>query len=328
MDVRFGPGELNKFGRLPFSVSPIGLGTYHLTSDRRVSHEDGVSIIRSAIEHGINVIDTAPLYGVGEAEQIVGEALGGTRSENITVIDKIGRFEKSIVSRLSQEAYTDPELMLSQLNHSLRTLGTDHIPLLLLHETDWDEWGLYPDSSGAPVWEFIEKARKQGKIGGIGLSVRKPDRAEFLCKTGRFDAMLFVHYHNLVWQDVADRLLNLATKLDIGVAVGAPYRQGLLTSTDPGLRNRLLAERRTSVPPGIIERIAAAQDLARKYEMSLMELGLRWLVSDERVHTIIVGPRNPAELRQNVEWAKLGGLPTEILRDIRELGHIEPGEWQ
>lgn len=316
-----------KFGRLPYIVSKLGLGTYHLTSDRYVSHEEALSLILSALDSGINVVDTAPLYGVGEAEQIVGEALSEHQGESPLLINKIGRFEKSILTRVAAEAYNNPSLMLAQLQHSLRVLNVDSIPLLLLHETDWPEWGLHSNMDKAPVWKFLEEAKDMGLVESVGLSVRNSDRAEALCATGRFDAMLYVHYHNLVWQGQADGALRAAATNNMGVAIGAPYRQGLLTSDDPDLGRRLREERRPSVPPGIIRRIEKAQRIAADHEISILELGLRWLVGDSRVHTTLIGPRTVHELRQNLEWASKGPLPTDVQDAIRSLADIPAGSW-
>ncbi len=318
----------SRFGRVESTVSPLGLGTYHLTSDRHVQHADALELVRAALDLGINVIDTAPMYGLGEAEQIVGEALRDhPRADEVVLVNKVGRFEKGILARLHEDAYSDPGLIRAQFEHSLRTLGVDRIPLLLIHESDWAQWWDDRDTATGPVMSLLDDLRAEGSVGAVGLSVRDPQIAAELCGTGRFDAMLYVHYYNMIWQEAGDAVLPAALDNDMGVALGAIYRQGLLTSSDAGLIDRLRHERRPAVPPGIVERIESAHRIAADAGISMMEMGLRWLLSDERVQTVLVGPRNRAELEQNVEWAERGPLESSLHDEISSLRDIEPGSW-
>ncbi len=315
------------FGRVPMRPSAIGLGTYHLTSDRRVSHHEAVAMVTAARRLGVRVIDTAPMYGIGEAEQIVGEALAGTDIADLILIGKIGRFEKSIVARLGDAAYKDIPAMRAQFEHSLRILGISRLPVLLLHESDWAEW--WDDSTvpAGPALALIGQLKSEGLIGAAGLSVRKPEVAAALCKSGLFDAMLFVHYYNLVWQEAGDIALPAAADAGMGIAIGAPFRQGLLTSADPEICARLRSERRGSTPPGIVRRIERAQEISRQAGLPMVELGVRWLLADPRVHTVVVGPRSQRELEENLMWAERGPLEAAMLRELRSLREIEPGRW-
>lgn len=316
-----------RFGRGGRTVSRIGLGTYHLTSDRFVPHAEAVSMIREAVRLGVTAIDTAPLYGMGEAEFIVGEALRGV-GDDVYLVNKIGRFEKSIVARHGDACYKSTDLMRAQFEHSMRLLGRDRIDMLLLHESDWVEWWDGRPGSPSPVLELAEALRSEGRIGGVGLSTRKPAETRELCDSGRFDAMLYVHYCNLVWQESVDEILPNAAAQDMGVAIGAPYRQGLLLGGGAEQAQRLRAERRNSVPPGIVQRIEEAERIAAEAGMSMPELGLRWLLSQSNVHTVMVGPRNVRELEQNVEWAAKPALEESLLKEIADLRTIEPGSWE
>lgn len=316
-----------RFGRVERLASAIGLGTYHLTADRRVRHDEAVAIVRHAVRAGVTVVDTAPLYGLGEAELIVGEALAGSASEDLIVINKVGRFEKSIMARLGAAAYQDPHAIRAQFKHSMRLLGLRRLPLLLPHESDWAEWWDDISVPKGPVLDVLADLKRDGLVGAIGLSVRKPDIAANLCRSGLFDAMLFVHYYNMVWQEAGHDMLPAAVAQDMGIAIGAPYRQGLLTSLDPEVPEQLRAQRRESVPPGIVERIARAQRIARQAGMSMPEIGLRWLLSDRRVHTVVVGPRSVRELAENLEWAERGPLERSLRAELHTLRDVEPGRW-
>jgi aryl-alcohol dehydrogenase-like predicted oxidoreductase len=315
------------FGSSGLHTSALGLGTYHLTSDRRVPHAEALRIVGFAADQGVGLVDTAPLYGLGEAELIVGRALASRNGVRPLVMGKIGRFEKSILMRLGDACYRDVAAMRAQFEHSLRLLGMRRLDVLLVHETDWPQWWDAPDATTGPVLDFLVDVKAAGLVSHVGISARKPERAAQLCRSGLFDVLLFVHYYNMVWQEAGDIAIEAATAAGMAVAVGAPYRQGLLTAVDPTLPERLRAERRADVPPGIVDRIAAAQRIARSAGMSMTELGLRWLAGDDRVHCTVVGPRSVAELAENLRWASAGPLDDDVRCALGRLRGIAPGQW-
>lgn len=306
------------------ALSRLGLGTYHLTSDRRVPHANARDLIQFAQRAGINVFDTAPLYGLGEAELLLGKYLDG---RGAFLIDKIGRFERSILARLGDEPYRSSDLMLLQLEHSMRLLGIDRLPLLLIHEADWSEW--WPNGVGntAPVVDFVQAVKRSGLVGAVGVSCRKPHESLTLVNTGLFDAILFVHYYNFAYADVGEQVIAAAHGAGMITLVGAPYRQGLLTNDDPGFIDEITAQRRSSVPPGVVERIRRAQTIAAEAGVGLMELGLRWVLQDRRVDTVLVGARNERELDENLAWMERGDLPRDVKDSVDKLSAIAVGSW-
>ena len=302
-------------------VSRVGLGTYCLVSERGIAHEPAIACVRRAVELGVDVLDTAPLYGAGEAEQIVGEALADT-SPSPLVIDKVGRFEASIVRRRAEEAYGSRELIRAQFDHSLRTLRRDDVDLVLVHESEQPQWWDDMAEARGPVIEELEAQRECGRAGGIGLSIRDDDAAVALCATGRFDAMLYVHYYNLVWQERGERAVSAAAEQDMGVAIGAPYRRGMLLDGRPAAIAKLAAKDSADTPPAVLERLARAQVIADAAGMGLAELGLRFLLSDERVHVVLVGAENVAQLEENLEWSSRGALPDDVLAAVKGLKEV------
>lgn len=318
------------FGRTGRTVSRVGLGTYHLTSDRHVAHEEAIDLVRESVRLGVTLIDTAPMYGLGEAEQIVGEALAPLeQADDVYVMDKVGRFEKSILNRLGDECYVSKDLIRAQFEHSMRLLGRDRLDLLMLHESDWTQW--WPGGrfgADGPALEALEELKADGRIAGYGLSTRREEETRTLCRTGRFDAMLYVHRCNLVWQESVDDVLPVAAEHDMGVAIGAPYKQGLLLGGGAEQSARLRRERKAGVTPGIIERIERAEAVAADAGLSMPEMGLRWLLSQEGVDSVVVGPRSVAEMEQNLQWAADGPLPPDLLDQIAAIRSIRPGTWE
>jgi D-threo-aldose 1-dehydrogenase len=209
----------------------------------------------------------------------------------------------------------------------LRLLEMDRLPLLLLHETDWAEWWPGSDHRNAPVMRFVREAKDRGLVQHVGISARKRSESTQLIRTGLFDAILYVHYYNVVWQDAGDDVIAAADDAGMTVLIGAPYRQGLLIENDGSSLASLRTRRRASVPPGAIDRIERVQAVSREIGMSMPQLGLRWLLSDPRIDSILVGPRSTTELAENLQWVDEGPLDAEVLNRLSKIREIELGVW-
>jgi aryl-alcohol dehydrogenase-like predicted oxidoreductase len=315
-----------RLGRTGWSVSPVGLGTYCLTSDWGVSRGDALAVLRRAIALGVDLVDTAPLYGSGDAEQLIGEALQ-KRQHRYRLIDKVGRFDQGIFRRRAVEAYVTPALIRAQVEHSLRILGRGDIDLLLVHEADDLRWWSSLDPLDGPVLDALDDLRRDGLVERIGISSREVEMTARLLDSGRFDVLLYVHYLNAVWQEAGDILLPLAAKHDTGVIVGAPFRRGVLLRADPDHLVELTSARCADTPPGMIERLRRLGDLADGAGMSIGELGLRYLLSLNGIASVLVGTEKVDQLEQNLRWASAGPLPDDLLHAVGEVRSVPPGDW-
>jgi aryl-alcohol dehydrogenase-like predicted oxidoreductase len=318
-----------RLGRTGLEVSAVGLGTYCLTLDWGVSVASARQTLREAANTGVNLFDTAPMYGGGQAQALVGAA-SADQDAGLTeavLVDKVGRFEHSILRRRVEQAYRDPELIEGQFRHSLSLLGRDRVDVVLIHESDWPQWWADAPVADAPVMRTLARLRDAGHIGHIGLSVRDVPGALRLVETGLFDVVLYVHYHNLVWQELTDELFSRLTELDVGLIIGAPYRRGILLRDDETHLAGLAARRNPDIPPGAVERLRQAGALARTAHLTLAELGLRFLLSDPRIHSVLVGAESPAQLRLNVAAADRGPLDSDLLDQVTALRDIPLGSW-
>ena len=314
----------NDFGSTGLTVSRLGLGTYCLVSERGVSHQEAEGIMAKADELGISLIDTAPLYGCGEAEQIVGEYVDP--SSRTVIFDKIGRFEASIVRRRADEAYRSHELIKAQVSHSLRTLRRESLDCMFIHEADDEAWGGELVSGSAPVLEVLQELKDKGVVKSIGISLRDPSLAAELAATNLYDAVLFVHYANIVWQESKTVAVEAASASGMGIAIGAPFRRGVLLDGSKIRIEQLLRDRPKGFTSGAIERLRRLQKLANTSGLTLGELGLRYLLSDTRIHSVLVGVETPAQLTENARWAANGPLPREIMEAIIAVREVELGE--
>jgi len=270
-------GPLSRFldvaARLGFgawAVGGSGWGAAEQESERAAA-------IRHAVERGVTFFDTAPTYGAGESERLLGRVLKGER-ERVAIATKVGPRD-------------DPR---ASLEDSLRRLGTDYVDLVQLHETleRW-EWQL----------EKLHALQLAGKALAVGLcnaTHLQLERALAIAPLATYQAA-----YNLFDRDVAERTLPLCRERGLAFLAYRPLAAGLLTGkyaappqfADGDHRRQIYwfkgkeFERRRDV----IERL---RPIAQREGISLIALALGWLRSQPGVSMILVGARSRAQVNE------------------------------
>jgi len=219
-----------------------------------------VATVHTALDAGINYVDTAPSYGNGNSESIVGEAVQGRRDECF-LATKVG------YRGLSGEDVT------RSVEASLARLRTERIDVIQFHGGMYSEEEVDHILTGG-LLDALEELREKGRVRFIGFTVEEPWTARPLIASGRFDVMQ-VRY-NLIYQSAAHHVLNEAQQADVGVAVMRP-----MTS-------------------GIFQRLASYLAPEWQEARDLYEVALKFVLSDSRVHVANVGMRWPEEVARNV----------------------------
>jgi aryl-alcohol dehydrogenase-like predicted oxidoreductase len=210
-----------RFGRTGLELTKVALGGYPFGGVNRARGWDpftadgramAISTIHAALDAGINYIDTAPGYGDGHSESIIGQATQGRR-ESFHLATKVGYRGLS------------PQDVTASVQASLRRLGTDHVDVIQFHG------GMYTAEEIRHILEdglldALEELRERGQVRFIGFTVEEPWTARPLIATGRFDVVQ-VRY-NLIYQSAALHVLNEARQADLGVAVMRRMTSGIL----------------------------------------------------------------------------------------------------
>lgn len=208
------------FGRSGLRVSPIGLGGFPFGGINRAAGwdpfaDDGrrtaIATVHRALERGITYLDTAPSYGDGNSESIVGEALAGQRA-SVTLATKCAW-------KLNAEG------VLRSLEDSLRRLRTDYVDVLQLHGGMFTTEDVQHILEGGPL-EGLRRARQQGKVRFIGFTAEEPWTARPLIASGAFDVVQL--RYNLIYQAAALHALDAARAAGLGVAIMRPMTSGML----------------------------------------------------------------------------------------------------
>lgn len=290
-------------------VSRVGLGTAPLGShpggplwwgpqDPRVAAD----AIRAALDTGIDWIDTAPFYGWGRAEELVGRAVAGRRDE-VRILTKCGT-----VRGADGRAYEDasPAAVRAGLRDSLRRLGTDHVDVLQVHDPD-------PDTPIEETWATIADLVGDGLVGAGGLSnhpVRLMARAQTVAPVA-----VVQHQYSLLWRNPeTDGVLDWCRQHRAAFLAWSPLASGFLVGgfdlaelAPDDLRRRLpWATRDIS---GYLRRMAV---VAARHGVPVHRVALAWTVRRPGTYAI-VGARNPSEA------AALGPLPDLTAADLAEL---------
>ncbi len=190
-----------RLGRTDTRVSDIALGTTQL-----FRNADPVSVMRSALDRGVNYIDTSPDYAGSEAEKAIGEAIRGRR-DGLFLATKWCTTEGHVRQGAPVATYVE------SIEGSLRRLGTDHVDLVHVHSCDSVERLLDPN-----LHEAFDRLKQQGKVRFMGVSTHTPNLEEVAnaaLESDRFDVMMLAYHHG-AWPRLAD-IVDRAHAQDVGL---------------------------------------------------------------------------------------------------------------
>ena len=323
--------EYREIGSSGIKASAVGLGTWAIGgwlwggSDEKAS----IAAIQTAVDCGISLIDTAPAYGLGQSERIVGRALAGRR-DRVVLATKCGlvwhvRKGLHFFDQLGQPVhrYLGPESVRYELEESLRRLNTDHLDLL---QTHWQD-------SSTPIEETMAelgKLKQEGKIRAIGASNCSPAELAAYLDAGRLDALQ--EKYSMLDRGLEKQLLPLAGEHEVSVLAYSPLAQGLLTGkvklgrrfTGDDLRRnnpRFTAEnlRKVAILLKELAPVAAA------HRATLAQVVIAWTAARPGITFVLCGAREPEQARENAGGGELQLAAEEVQAIDAALERHAPG---
>lgn len=301
--------ERKRLGYTDLELSPIGLGTWAMGGGGwsfgwgPQDDKESIATIHYALKQGVNWIDTAPVYGLGRSEEVVGQAIKGLR-EKVIVATKCGRvWDKrgKISGRLKRESIR------REVEESLRRLDIEVIDLYQIHFPD-------PDRKIEEAWSTMADLVKEGKVRYIGVSnfnMKQLERIRSIHPVASLQPP-----YSMLNRGIEVELLNYCQAHDIGVLVYSPMECGLLTGkyTKESIQN--LPEddwRRTKNPhfqePELsanLKLIEGLRPIAEKNGRTIAQLAVAWVLCRPEVTAAIVGARRPSQIEETAlagEWA-------------------------
>ena len=296
--------KTRKLGNSTLNLTTVGIGTWPMAGSGRTGwgpqdDKDSITSIRRGLERGINWIDTAPNYGIGHSEEVVGMAIKGISPKPIIATKCLFMWKPdgTPIMRL------DRERVRIQCENSLKRLNIDTIDMYMIH---WPNPVEYIEEA----WETFVELKKEGKIRNIGVSNFSIEQMELL-KPIHPIAFLEPPY-SMLERKVEEGLLEYCQKNNIGVIVYSPLQQGLLTGAIKSLDDLAADDVRRRNPlfkePAFTANLNLAKELApiaKKYGRSLAQLAIAWVLRRPEVTSAITGPRVPSEIEDTIkagEW--------------------------
>jgi aryl-alcohol dehydrogenase-like predicted oxidoreductase len=326
--TREGQGSMKyrQLGKTSIKVSEIGLGAWELGGsyylrDRSsanndpagyddVAADDAVATIHWGLEHGLNFVDTAPIYGDGESERRIARALRG-RPEPVTVETKLCVFAEDGHYR---RVFTR-EVVESEIEKSRQRLGVDVIDIDLLHSPSREEFG-----DGQSL-DALRELKARGKVRWIGVSASyDTEHTLELLETGALDVLQIPL--SILKPEMAEQVLPEARRRDVGVVVREPLANGYLTGALDE-QTRFRPDDQRSVWPR--ERHVANVRKAHALEFlvgprrTLAQASLAWILAQPGVCTVIAGSANREQLEWNMAAADVPPLTGDELERVSQL---------
>jgi len=311
--------KYRKFGKTGPELSEIGFGAWAIGGSwGRQSDKDSLEALETAIDKGVNFIDTAAGYGNGKSERIIGEFLK-SRSERVYVSTKTppapGNWPPSPYDRI-EERYSEKYIR-ENVEERLKNLQVESLDVLLLHT--WTRaWNDNP-----VALHTLQRMKSEGLIGQIGISTPEHDQncVIQLMREGMIDVLQVIY--NIFEQEPAAQLLPVAKETGTGIIIRVAFDEGVLTGKYVGNETFEPDDFRSNYFAGDrLERAVRRTGLIRKEfkesGYTMPELALRFALEHEAVSTVIPGIRNRQQAIQNTSVSDLPGLSDDILIRLRE----------
>ena len=317
--------EKRQLGQSDLHVTAIGLGCWVMGGWMwgGADDADSVAAIRRAVELGVNFIDTAPVYGQGHSEELVGKAIDGIRDQVVVATkcglvwgDRPGREFFVGPDGVAIRRILEPASIVRECEDSLRRLKTGVIDLYQCH---WPDPGT-PPSVTMPA---LIRLREQGKIREIGVSNFSVSDMRACMTHGPLTSDQ--PQYNMLDRSIEAEILPFCRNNRIGVIAYSPLARGLLTGKVTMRRKFADDDHRGNLPwfqppnrKRVLEFLGKLKPVADRHGATPGEVAINWVISQKGVTTAIVGARDPGQVEENVKAAEFR-LTRSDLAEIRRL---------
>jgi aryl-alcohol dehydrogenase-like predicted oxidoreductase len=306
-----------ELGSTGIVVSEIGFGAWGIggesagaTSYGKTKDSESKKSIELAVESGINFFDTAPPYGDGHSEILLGEVLSPIRSQ-VVLATKIG------IKSFGAPPDFSPKQIRRSLYESLRRLKTDYLDLLQIHNCNFDVV-----KSNPGLLDELIKFKAEGLIREIGVTVKSPLEALILLQQFEFTTVQ-VNLNMLDMRAIDCGLLNYAAFNKIGVIARTPMAFGFLSGNVDSNTQFSSNDHRSNWPKEQLDRWLKVSDRLFGCILEFSNLrraiqAIRFCLSIDGVSTVIPGMMKPEEVLENVTASELGKLSALDINSIKQ----------
>ncbi len=301
------PDWIRPLGGTGLQVSAVTLGGAPLGSmptnfGHETSYDEGVAVVRAALDSPIRAIDTANGYSGGESERRIGAAVAayGGLPEDFLVMTKVDARDGD---------YTG-ERVRASIRESKERLGLDRLPLVFLHDPEYHDFAQLSAPGGAV--ETLFRLRDEGVVDHVGLAGGPVDEMSRYLDLGGFEALL-VHNRWTLLDHSADELIQRADEEGVAVLNAAVYGGGLIA--DPHGRSDYAYQ---PAPEPTLAAARAMNEACAARGLSLATAAVHASVRDRRITSTVIGLSTPARLRTLLD-ALATEVPADLLAELADL---------
>ncbi|UJW77252.1 aldo/keto reductase [Rhizobium sp. SL42] len=311
--------KVRSIGTSGIEASVVGLGTWAIGGWMwgGTDEQQSIAAIQASIDNGISLIDTAPAYGMGLSETIVGKAIRGRRDE-VVLATKCGLVWHTNEGRyfFDQDEkpvhrYLGAGSIIHEVEQSLKRLGTDYIDHYITH---WQD----PTTPIADTMETLLRLKEQGKIRSIGASNVSPEDLAAYIASGGIDAIQ--EEYSMVRRDIEKTLLPLAKANNVSVLSYSSLALGLLSGKVGPDRVFAADDQRQGNPrfsqanrQKVAQLVLDIAPIAEAHDVSIAQLVIAWTVHQPGITFSLCGARDEAQARENAAAARLTLADDELV---------------
>ncbi len=328
--------EYRKFGETDLKVSALGLGAAPIGS--RTGFNESKETLNKAFDLGINFYDTAPSYGQGSSEEIIGKVFRNKR-DNVIITTKVGYYPTATLQTASKfkplvrsllrkipglrsniqnfvnsqnESDFEPNLIVKSVENSLRRLDSDYIDLLLLHSPPREivERG--------DVFERLKSLKQQGKIRYYGVSASNLDNSLLLLKHSELGISALQVTLNLFEQEAIKELIPLANRQGVAIVARELFAHGKITPNSSDTDNQGLKY------VGPLEADNSFDFLAKDGVRTITQAALQFGLQTEGVSVVLAGMSKVKHVQANVTVFDAPALTPQEIAEVHSMATSEP----
>ena len=298
--------EYRKLGDLEVSV--IGYGAWGIGGApfwKNEGDKKSIDSIKASFDQGINIFDTAPVYGFGHSEELIGKALKPVR-EKVTIATKCGlRWDKESLSALRKDA--SRKSILEEIDQSLKRLGTDWIDIYQVHWPD-------VETSHQETMEALLEIQEQGKICSIGVSNYSAAQIKECSQYAKIISLQ--PEYSLLAREIEKETAPLCIENNIGIIAYSPLSSGVLTGKydkntkfkdwrGKGIIGTFAGEGYTKN----ISKVDMLKVIALEEGKTCGQVAINWVLRQPGLTTALVGVKNPVQMEENLK--SIGWQPSK-----------------
>lgn len=325
--------EKRRIAQTELAVTTLGLGCASLAGIfSAVPAAQARATVAHALDRGLTYVDTAPQYGLGRSEHLVGDVLR-ERAARPVLSSKVGRLLRPVApERQDKGAWVDPlpfeqqydysyDGVMRSFEDSLQRLGLEKLDILYVHDIGTATHG---EAGNQPLWKQLESGgyralrelRDGGVIKAIGLGVNEWQVLMDAFALGDWDVFLLAGRYTLLEQTSLAPFMTTCIERKASVVIGGPFNSGILVGGDKFDYAK--------APDEIVAKVRAIAAICQDFNVPLPAAALQFPLTHPAVCNVLPGPRSPQELDGILDWWDVR-IPPQLWTALAEKGLLAEG---